>query len=197
MGDKGKGRGQKGAPHGPRQIGPCWVCGGPHLQRDCPDAKGKGKGNLIPVPAAWNSWRPTTFTAPSPQQWRQWMPKGEGKYQKRKGRGKGKINELAQWAYGQLLGQIQYGDWGLGPYAGPISAVNLVGHAENVTTRKRISSTKESDGFTKVSKGSRPQAPKATTLGDIFLSQDIFSKLRTRPTRRIQSSQSRHLLQRP
>ena len=109
MGDKGKGRGQKGAPHGPRQIDPCWVCGGPHLQRDCPDAKGKGKGNLIPVPAAWNSWRPTTFTAPSPQQWRQWMPKGKGKGQKRKG--KGKINELAQWAYGQPLGQIQYGDW--------------------------------------------------------------------------------------
>ena len=106
------------------------------------------------------------------------MPKGKGKCQKRKGEGKGKINELAQWAYGQLLGQIQYGDWGLGPYAGPISAVNLVGHAENVTTRKCISSTKESDGFTKVSKGSRPQAPKATTLGDIFLSQDIFSKLR-------------------
>ena len=106
------------------------------------------------------------------------MPKGKGKCQKRKGKGKDKINELAQWACGLPLGQIQYGDWGLMPYAGPINAVNLVGHAENVTTRKSISSTKESDGFTKVSTGSRPQAPKATTLGDIFLSQDIFSKLR-------------------
>ncbi len=41
------------------------------------------------------------------------------------------------------------------------------GHAEHVTTREPISSTKESDGFTKVSKSSRPQAPKPTTQGDI------------------------------
>lgn len=48
--DKGKGKGK----------GPCWVCGGPHMQRDCPKGKGKGKGGINELgnwyPPGWNNW---------------------------------------------------------------------------------------------------------------------------------------------
>ena len=100
-GEKGDKGGGKGGARGPRQQGPCWSCGGPHLQRDCPEA---GKG---PVQAAWSSWRPTGFPGPSPAQWRAWMPKkGKGK-----GKGKGKLNGVewnpdAHW--GPPLGQVQH-----------------------------------------------------------------------------------------
>ena len=58
----------------------------------------------MPVPAAWSSWRPGAFPGPSPQQWKQWMPrKGSGK-------GKGKLGELSwgqQAPWGPPLGQLQ------------------------------------------------------------------------------------------
>ena len=53
---KGKSTGGKG-PQGPRARGPCWRCGGPHFQLECP-MKGKRKG---PSPTSPSSWRPRTF----------------------------------------------------------------------------------------------------------------------------------------
>ena len=79
-GDKGKGRGK-------RPGGPCWMCGGPHFQRECPDL-GKG-GPQKPITTAWTSWRPGSFPGPTPAQWNCWFPKpykGKGRRQrKRKG----------------------------------------------------------------------------------------------------------------
>ena len=40
-GDKGKGKGYEGKGKG---KGGCFICGGPHYQRDCPKGGGKGKG---------------------------------------------------------------------------------------------------------------------------------------------------------
>ena len=54
-GGKGKGRGK-------RPGGPCWMCGGPHFQRECPNL-GKG-GSRYPITTAWTSWRPGSFPGP-------------------------------------------------------------------------------------------------------------------------------------
>ena len=101
---KGKGRG--------RPAGPCWTCGGPHLQRDCPHASA-GKGNY-PLTTAWSSWRPGAFPGPTPAQWNAWLPKpskskGKGKSKgKAKGKGDGKnhVGELQHY-WGPPLGQVQ------------------------------------------------------------------------------------------
>ena len=46
----------------------------------------------FPIPAAWNSWRPTAWPGPTATQWRSFLPRpwqGKGKG-KSKGKGKGK-----------------------------------------------------------------------------------------------------------
>ena len=106
-GKKGDGKGSKGG-KGSRMPGPCYTCGGPHLARECPTAGKGGKG--FPVSAAWSSWRPPAFPGPSPQQWRQWMPRKGAEKGKGKGKGKSGISELS-WNYpapwGAPLGQVQ------------------------------------------------------------------------------------------
>ena len=114
--DKGKGRGK-------RPIGPCWTCGGAHLQKDCPHAAGKGP---FPTSTAWSSWRPASYPGPTAAQWNAWMPKpwkgkgkgkgGKGKGKGTKGKGKGKgpngdhhdnINEVHWQPWGPPLGHVQ------------------------------------------------------------------------------------------
>ena len=151
MGGKGKDKG-KGGKRGPRQAGPCWQCGGPHFQRECP-LKGQGKG---PAPAAWSAWRPGSFPGPSQQQWRAWMPrssvkgmsplKGKGKgFHKGKGfangkggKGPGRFSPYGKgglhatywdpWNY-PSLGQVTNGapEWSEQPWqvAGSASAMNM------------------------------------------------------------------------
>ena len=65
-GDKGKGRGKWPG-------GFCWMCGGPHFQRECSNL-GKG-GPPYTITTAWTSWRPGSFPGPSPAQWNPWLPK--------------------------------------------------------------------------------------------------------------------------
>ena len=118
-GGKSKGKGRGGRPGGP-----CWTCGGPHFQRECPMASA-GKGNY-PITTAWSAWRPGTFPGPSAAQWNAWLPKPKGKG---KGKGKGKdgkggkgdqkgkgkaINDVQNY-WGPPLGQIQ-DPWGYEPY---------------------------------------------------------------------------------
>ena len=128
---------------GGKGRGPCWICGGPHLQRECPhnqQQQGNGKGQY-PNSAAWSSWRPGTFPGPSPAQWRQWLPKppkgggkkGGGKNQNGKGKGgkkgkgqgvggKGKGQGINGMWYGPPLGNIYheyndyYNQWDTGGY---------------------------------------------------------------------------------
>ena len=98
---KSKGKGKKGAR--PRAPGPCWTCGGPHQQWQCPE-KGSGKG---PLPTAWTAWRPSAFPGPSATQWRSWMPrfspkgngesKGKGKCGKKGSKGDGGKGVGAVW----------------------------------------------------------------------------------------------------
>jgi len=77
--NKGKGKGKGGG-------GPCWICNGPHYQRECPHNQ-EGKATM-PTSSAWSSWRPGPFPGPSAAQWRGWLPKmGKGKG-KSKGKGK-------------------------------------------------------------------------------------------------------------
>ena len=114
---KGKGKGGKG---GKRPVGPCWTCGGPHFQRDCPQSS-SGNQNF-PTTSAWSAWRPATYPGPTPTQWNSWMPKkGKGKGGKggksagkgSKGKGKGPIGDMSyavNYAWGQPLGQVQQ-DW--------------------------------------------------------------------------------------
>ena len=83
-GTKGRGKGKGGK-------GPCWSCGGPHLQRDCPE-----QGKTVPTTTAWSSWRPGAFPGPSPQQWRSWIPK-KGKGKGKGGKGKGKRAKAKVW----------------------------------------------------------------------------------------------------
>ena len=94
VGQGSKGRGRPG--------GPCWTCGGPHFQRECPHASAS-KGNY-PITTAWSSWRPGTFPGPSAAQWNSWLPKPKGKGKGKgknkggkgdfKGKGKGHVNEM-------------------------------------------------------------------------------------------------------
>ena len=58
--DESRGKGLKG---GDRPGGPCWTCGGPHIQRESQHALA-GKGNY-PFTTAWSSWRRGTFLGPS------------------------------------------------------------------------------------------------------------------------------------
>ena len=111
--DKGNGKGKgKQSFRGPRVPGPCWTCGGPHLQWECPN-KGKGKG---PTPSAWSSWRPGTFPGPSPTQWRAWLPRqsaksfgkgSKGKEKGGKGDAVGKGMGAVWWNY-PALGSLGY-----------------------------------------------------------------------------------------
>jgi len=112
---KPKGKGKRG----PRAGGPCWSCGGPHFQRECPNT-GQGKG--LPHPSAWSAWRPGSFPGPSPQQWRQWMPKtwkgkgkGKGKSKGQTGKGgKGQMDTgkgMGELSWGPTLGQVQQQQW--------------------------------------------------------------------------------------
>ena len=81
-----------GGPKGARPKGPCWHCGGPHLQRDCPHINDEGKEKAWPTSGAWRSWRPGPFPGPTVQHWNSWFPKpakGKGKGKSGKG-GKGK-----------------------------------------------------------------------------------------------------------
>ena len=103
-GDKGKGRGK-------RPGGPCWMCGGPHFQRECPNL-GKG-GPPYPITTAWTSWRLGSFPGPTPAQWNSWLPKpykGKGKG-KSKGKGKGGKGDKGK-GKGQLSGLGEYPTWG-------------------------------------------------------------------------------------
>ena len=67
----------KGSEGRGRPRGPCWTCGGPHFQRECPHASA-GKGNY-PTTTAWSSWRPGTFPGSSAVQWNLSLPKPKGK----------------------------------------------------------------------------------------------------------------------
>ena len=93
--DGGKGGKGKGGKRGSRPVGPCWTCGGPHFQRECPQTNAKGGGGY-PITTAWSSWRPGAFPGPTAAQWSSWLPKpwkgkGKGKGQSGKGdKGKGK-----------------------------------------------------------------------------------------------------------
>ena len=97
VGKGSKGRGRPG--------GPCWTCGGPHFQSECPHASA-GKGNY-PITTAWSSWRPGTFPGPSAAQWNSWLPKpkekGKGKGKNKGGKGdlkgkeKGHVNEMVKF----------------------------------------------------------------------------------------------------
>jgi len=144
---KGKGK------RGPRAGGPCWSCGGPHFQRECPE-KGKGKG--VPHPAAWSAWRPGAFPGPTAQQWRQWMPKkgkGKGKGGKGKGTGKGKGQMdpagVGGMSWGPALGQVQqweqeqWNSWG-----GDLCVVTKV-HNEWTTVGKGKKANKVTEGTQK------------------------------------------------
>ena len=62
------------------------------------------------MPAAWSAWRPGAFPGPSPQQWRQWMPRKGAEKGKGKGKGKSGISELS-WNYQAPWGAPQ-APWG-------------------------------------------------------------------------------------
>ena len=112
-----KGKGGDGKGSRPRPGGPCWTCGGPHFQRECPH--GRPDRQNFPITQAWSAWRPGSFPGPTPAQWNSWLPKpkggkkGKGKGQKgSKGKGKGPIGEVQdQWwaTWGPPLGQVQEG----------------------------------------------------------------------------------------
>ena len=111
-GSKGKAKGD--GKRGPRVGGPCWQCGGPHFQRECPKGKGKG-APILPIPGAWSTWRPSNFPGPTPQQWRSWMPKkgkskgkGKGKADGGKGKGQGDGMQEVAWPTMSQLGQLQW-----------------------------------------------------------------------------------------
>ncbi len=116
-GGKRGGKGGKSGLRGPRPGGPCWSCGGPHFQRECP-LKGQGKGGT-PISTAWASWRPGGFPGPTPQQWKTWMPRsGKGGYGnqwnnkgqwsgKGDGKGGGKLGDMKNIPWGPPLGQVQ------------------------------------------------------------------------------------------
>ena len=65
----------KGGPKGARPKGPCWHCGGPHLQRDCPHINDEGKEKAWSTSGASRSWRPGPFPEPTVQEWNSWFPK--------------------------------------------------------------------------------------------------------------------------
>ena len=129
----GKGKGKGGKSKGKGKGGPCWQCGGPHFQRECP-MKGSSKG--FPMTAAWSSWRPGTIPGPSPATWKSWQPsnffKGKGG-----GEGKGKLNELA-WI--GPLGQVSH-EWMAGSFNAssdhwapkPICSVTIANHVSQTT----------------------------------------------------------------
>lgn len=123
-GDKGKCKGGKGGKQ--RQRGPCWLCGGPHLQHECPHASA---GKQYPITTAWASWRPGASPGPTTQQWNSWLPKPKGgkkgaskgwsvskggndngKGSKGEGKGKGQVAEV-QFPWGPPLGQVQFPGW--------------------------------------------------------------------------------------
>ena len=146
-GKKGDGKGGKGG-KGQRMPGPCYTCGGPHLARECPTAGKGGKG--FPVSAAWSSWRPPAFPGPSPQQWRQWMPRKGADKGKGKGKGKSGISELS-WSYqapwGAPLGQVQaaqdqYQSADVSQWLVPICAVTKTIADQWNTVKKRCKDVK-------------------------------------------------------
>ena len=82
---------------------------------------------MVPVPAAWSSWRPGAFPGPSSDQWRAWIPRGKGKG---KGKSKGihgmtdpdqQWTEWNDWSYAaqtpdestrpSVLAGVQFGGW--------------------------------------------------------------------------------------
>ena len=116
-GSKGKGKG-KGAKGKGRPGGPCWTCGGPHFQRECPH--GAQSGPSYPITTAWSSWRPGPFPGPTASQWKSWLPKpkggkkgagkswmSQGKGPSGKGKGKGQPIGEMQYQWGPPLGQVQ------------------------------------------------------------------------------------------
>ena len=150
------GKSAKGKARGARPAGPCWTCGGPHLQRDCTHA-GHSKG--YPISTAWSSWRPGAFPGPTVAQWNSWLPKpwkgkGKGKGDKGKGKGlkgdgkgfkgKGKgqghdgkgqgygnLGEIQQpWGqqqqWGPPLGNVQNSQWDAGGYYGDLLPICAV-----------------------------------------------------------------------
>jgi hypothetical protein len=96
------GKAEKGKGKGKRPAGPCWTCGGPHFQRECPELA-KGGGQAYPISTAWSSWRPPTYPGPTPAQWNSWLPKPY----KGKGKGKGKgIGKGGKGDKGKGKGQV-------------------------------------------------------------------------------------------
>ena len=132
-----KGTGKRGGkdPRGPRPQGPCWTCGGPHMQRDCPEA---AKGGA-PTSTAWAAWRPSGFPGPTPTQWRAWMPKqtkgkGKGKGKGKSGKGGKGIAEVSYPTWGPALGQVQ-AEWTDGA-AWDMSGVTMLNSLEMTTTEE-------------------------------------------------------------
>ena len=106
----------KGGPKGARPKGPCWHCGGPHLQRDCPHINDEGKEK------AWRSWRPGPFPGPTVQQWNSWFPKpAEGKGSKGFRSDLGVLDSHFGWQ-GTPLGHIP-SDWSPYPNLVPICSL--------------------------------------------------------------------------
>jgi len=127
---------------GKRPVGPCWTCGGAHLQRDCPQAN-SGKSNF-PTSTAWASWRPGTFPGPTPTQWNSWLPKpwkgkgkgikGKGKGNKGKGKGKGQgtegIHDMHWQQWGPPLGHMQGPQWDENEFMTNLLPICTVRHPE-------------------------------------------------------------------
>ena len=128
------GKDGKGGPTRTRPVGPCWSCGGPHLQRDCPHQSGKGGKGTAPIPSAWASWRPGTFPGPTQQQWRSWLPRqgkggkggqsGFGNGGKGSGKKGGKLGDLQGPMWGPPLGQVQWQQQAWSPAIGQVQWPN-------------------------------------------------------------------------
>ena len=87
----------KGLKGGGRPGGPCWTCGGPHIQRESPHAWA-GKVNY-PFTTVWSSWKRGTFLRTIGSS--SWLPKPNGK-----GNGKGKHKwkkRIFQWQWERTL----------------------------------------------------------------------------------------------
>ena len=150
---KGKKGGKGGGKRGPRKGGPCWQCGGPHFQRECPENEGKAKGKGYPSPTttAWSSWRPASYPGPDPATWRSWFPKGKGKGKGMYGMGEAPpLGSITATSQPCDVKNMQFGGWinavseVTEPIAndaetmeGPVQAWNLVENPNKLQRAKR------------------------------------------------------------